>query len=141
MLQNGLRRPRGGRAATSATVGPQGAGPWACPLGGTLLIPGTYLTICCGNWDMCLTTLLIYKGRTLCVRPLYINKVVRHMSQFPQQMVRYVPGISKVPPRGQAHGPAPWGQRLRTWQPDRPWVFEDRFVAWAPRPQPLAPRG
>ena len=52
--------------------------------------------------------------------PLYINKVVGHMSQFPRQVVRYVPGISEVPPRGQAHGPAPWGQRLRTWQPDPP---------------------
>jgi len=67
-------------------------------------------------------------------RPLYINKVVRHMSQFPRLVVRYVPGISQVLPRGQAHGPDPWDQRLRTWQPDRPWVFEDRVVAWAPRP-------
>ena len=64
-----------------------------------------------------------------CTRPLrwhprptstYINKVVRHMSQFPRQVVRYVPGISQVPPRGRPMGLPPGANGCGRGSPTAP---------------------
>ncbi len=67
------------------------------------------------------------------LRPLYLNKAV---GTFPWHLSwgKICAQGQQVSPPGAGPWACPWGQRLRTWQPDRPWVFEDRFVAWAPRP-------